>query len=72
MTEQTKQKIALLVAMGFTVSSIAAECGITENTIYNGLKGTATSGRTEQKIGECFKKFVGIRATQVNDAKGLM
>ena len=72
MTEQTKQKIAMLAAMGFTKGDIATECGVTENTIYNGLKGTATSGRTEQKIGECFKKFVGIRATQVKLAKELM
>ena len=72
MTEITKQRIALLKAMGFTIQGIAAECNITENTIYNGINGTATSGRTEQKIGECFKKFVGIRATQVNDAMELM
>jgi predicted transcriptional regulator len=71
-TEQTKQKIAALIAMGFTIREIAPECGITENTIYNGLKGTATSGRTEQKIHECFKKFVGIRKSQINKAMELM
>ena len=72
MTEQTKQKIALMVAMGFSIRSIAAECEIHEQTIHGGINGTATSGRTEQRICECFKKFVGIRSTQVNLAKELI
>ena len=72
MTEITKQRIALLKAMGFTIQGIAAECNITENTIYNGINGTATSGRTEQRIGECFKKFVSVRSAQCEQAKELM
>ena len=73
MTEQTKAKILALLAMGFSLPDIAREVGVTSITLTRGMDGhTATSGRTEQKIGECFKKFVGIRATQVNDAMGFM
>jgi len=72
MTEQTKQKIAMLLAMGFSIRGVALECGIHAQTLHNGISGTATSARTEQKIVECFNKFVGIRIEQVEDAKAMM